>query len=416
MARLSSPGALCLAFILFGTSSGLYAVESNTYIIDNKDLKFSLEQIHAGNPVFVNAKKALVKKANSALNQPLLSVMDKTLLSASGDKHDYYSFPPYWWPDPTKKDGLPYIRKDGQFNPDANSDATDKKRLVRMSNNVYTLSLAWYFTQDKRYAEKAADQLKTWFLMPDTRMNPNLAYAHATAGINDGRGSGIIDSRALVKVVDAIALLRPSGCIDDSEYKQLQQWFGDFYTWMVTHPNGRKEESAQNNHGTWYDLQAATFALFSDHTEGAKKRLNITKNRRISHQFDANGQQTQELARTRSWHYSNFNLEAYSQLAKLGEKVDIDIWGHQGDDPNRLKEGYLYIANFVNSSTLWPWQNVDKPDDKKALFTLSRAAKAWPDNAILNEKARYLQAKYPEDITVLIAPLAVKSASEDKKS
>jgi len=414
MTRLSYRSALCLAFVLSGTSIGLYAAETGPYAIDNKDLALSLEQIRAGNPLFIKAESALIKKANLALKQPLLSVMDKTLLAASGDKHDYYSFPPYWWPDPSKKDGLPYIRKDGQTNPDANSDATDKKRLVKMSNNVYDLSLAWYFTQDKAYAEKAAEQIRAWFLAPATRMNPNLAYAQAIPGINTGRGIGIIDSRALVEVVDAIELLRPSGLISDSEYKQLQQWFGDFYTWMVTSSNGIEEDNWHNNHGTWYDLQAATFALFSGKVEDAKKRLNITQIRRIPSHFNTDGQQMGELERTRPWHYSNFNLEAYSQLGKLGEKARVDIWNQEIDNRSLLK-GYTYIASFINSDTPWPWKDLDKTDDKKALFNISRAAKAWPDNASLNAKAQYLQAKYPEDITILIAPLPVKSTGGDKK-
>ncbi len=65
--------------------------------------------------------------------------MDKSLLAASGDKHDYYSFPPYWWPDPSKKDGMPYLRKDGETNPAANSDATDKKRM----NSSVKTSIIW---------------------------------------------------------------------------------------------------------------------------------------------------------------------------------------------------------------------------------------------------------------------------------
>jgi len=414
MARLPYRSALCLAFILSGISVGSYAAEASPYVLDNKDLSMSLEQIRAGNPLFIKAESALIKKANTALNQPLLSVMDKTLLAASGDKHDYYSFPPYWWPDPTKKDGLPYIRKDGETNPDANSDATDKKRLVKMSNNVYNLTLAWYFTQDKRYGEKAAEQIRTWFLAPATRMNPNLAYAQAIPGINTGRGIGLIDSRALVEVVDAIELLRPAGLISDSEYKQLQKWFGDFYSWMTTSENGFEEDNWHNNHGTYYDLQAATFALFSGKAEEAKKRLNITQIRRIPGHFDIEGRQMGELERTRPWHYSNFNLEAYSQLGKLGEKAKVDVWNHEVDKHSLLK-GYTYIAGFVNSDTPWPWKDLDKTDDKKALFNLSRAAKAWPDNASLNEKAQYLQAKYPEDITILIAPLPVKSAGGEKK-
>ena len=407
MARLSLSSTLCIAFLLSGTHSGLYAAESNPYIIDNNDLALSLKQIQAGNPRFLKAESALIQKANAALEQPLLSVMDKTLVAASGDKHDYYSFPPYWWPDPTKKDGLPYIRRDGENNPDASNDATDKKRLVRMSNNVSNLALAWYFTGDKRYSEKAAEQIHAWFLNPATRMNPNMAHAQATPGMNTGRGTGIIDTRVLVNVVDAIQLLHSSGAIKESEYKQLQQWFGDLYYWMTVSPNGLKEDSGKNNHGTWYDLQTATFAQFSGKTIDAKERLNITQNRRIPNHFDTEGRQMREVARTRSWHYSNFNLDAYSQLAKLGEKIHVDIWDHNVDNHN-LHNGYRYIASFVDSKTPWPWKDIDKMDDKKALLSLSRAAKAWPDDVLLNEKARYLQAKYPEDITILVAPLPIK--------
>lgn len=411
MARLSPWRGWYLAIVLSGVQGGVYAAESNLYIIDNNDLTFSLEQIQAGNPHFIAAEKALIEKANAVLKQPFVSVMDKTLVAASGDKHDYYSFPPYWWPDPSKKDGLPYIRKDGQNNPDASNGATDKKRLVRMSNNVSTLALAWYFTKDKRYAEKAAEQIRVWFLNPATRMNPNMAHAQATPGINTGRGTGIIDTRVMVNVVDAIALLRRSGALTESEYQDLQLWFGELYTWMTTSPNGRKEDSGENNHGTWYDLQAATFAQFSGKTEEAKKRLNITQNRRIAHHFDIEGKQMHELARTRSWHYSNFNLDAYSQLAKLGEKIHVDIWDHNANNHN-LHNGYRYIAQFIDSKTFWPWKDIDKMDDKKALLSLSRAAKAWPDDALINEKARYLQTKYPEDMAILLVPLPEPTASQ----
>ncbi|STT07484.1 Alginate lyase [Klebsiella michiganensis] len=132
--------------------------------------------------------------------------MDKTLVAASGNKHDYYSFPPYWWPNPDTKDGLPYIRKDGQTNPDANSDATDKNRLVKMSNDVSTLALAWYFSHDDRYAQKAAEQLKTWFLDPKTRMTPNLQHAQAIpASIPDAVSALLIAARWLTS-------LTPSPC------------------------------------------------------------------------------------------------------------------------------------------------------------------------------------------------------------
>ena len=45
------------------------------------------------------------------------SVVEKTLTPATGNKHDYLSLSPYYWPDPTKPNGLPYIIHDGIVNP-----------------------------------------------------------------------------------------------------------------------------------------------------------------------------------------------------------------------------------------------------------------------------------------------------------
>ncbi len=115
MSSIPRRGILGIALLCSGLSASLYAAEP--YTLDAKDLTFSRQQIAAKDPLFMQAESALLKKADLALKHPLFSVMDKTLVAASGNKHDYYSFPPYWWPNPDTKDGLPYIRKDGQTNP-----------------------------------------------------------------------------------------------------------------------------------------------------------------------------------------------------------------------------------------------------------------------------------------------------------
>ncbi|WP_142501474.1 alginate lyase family protein [Klebsiella sp. 2680] len=403
-------GLLCVALCCSSLSAILYAAEP--YTLDEKDLAFSRQRIAANDPLFIQAQAALLKKADLALRHPLFSVMDKTLVAASGNKHDYYSFPPYWWPNPDTKDGLPYIRKDGQINPDASNNATDKNRLVKMSNDVSTLALAWYFSRDNRYAQKAVEQLKTWFLAPKTRMTPNLQYAQAIPGINTGRGIGIIDSRALVEVVDAIAVLQSSDALNEKDVTALKQWFAKFYYWMTTSQNGIEEGNRHNNHGTWFDMQAVAFALFCGKTDEAKKRLELTRLQRITGQFDAEGRQMAELERTRSWHYSNFNLEAYNRLGHLGERVGINIWNVTRDD-HSLRKGYQYVAGFINSDTPWPWKDLDKMDDKKALRNIATAAHVWPDDPLFREKAQWLRAKYPDDITTLIAPLSPVSAFEE---
>ena len=111
------------------------------------------------------ARAALLARAQSALARKNHCVVDKTHVPASSNKHDYMSMGPYWWPDPQSKDGLPYIRRDGHFNPERDSDAFDVSDLGDMSQDVQALSLAYYFTGEKRYALKAGELLRVWFLI-----------------------------------------------------------------------------------------------------------------------------------------------------------------------------------------------------------------------------------------------------------
>ena len=65
------------------------------------------------------------------------------------------SLGPYWWPDPNKPDGLPYIRRDGERNPEISSDY-DAPRFGALTGAVTTLALAYYFSDDEKYAARAA--------------------------------------------------------------------------------------------------------------------------------------------------------------------------------------------------------------------------------------------------------------------
>src|SRR3954466_4902684 len=117
------------------------------------------------------ARQALMQAADRALEQKPVSVMDKKKVPPSGDKHDYLSQAPYWWPDPAKPDGKPYIRKDGQRNPEIDAIA-DHDNLGRLGDAVATLGLAYAYTGREVYAAHAARLVRAWFLDPATRMNP----------------------------------------------------------------------------------------------------------------------------------------------------------------------------------------------------------------------------------------------------
>ena len=192
----------------------------------------------------------LVREAAAALAAGPFSVMDKQRTPPSGDKHDYVSMGPYWWPDSTKPGGLPYVRRDGERNPEIRRDY-DAPRLGALTGAVGTLALAYYFSDDERYAQHATQLLQAWFLDPATRMNPNLRYGQRIPGITEGRGAGIIETRSFVGLMDAIGMLERSSGWTDTEGRGMRAWMSAYLEWLRTSEIGREERGARNNHGTW---------------------------------------------------------------------------------------------------------------------------------------------------------------------
>src|SRR5262249_9399968 len=126
------------------------------FALDPEALAQTKTRLAARDPALTPAFDRLISDADKALKAPPVSVMDKASLPPSGDKHDYRSIAPYFWPDPAKKDGLPYIRKDGERNPESNGKDTDAPAFGRMASLVETLSLAYYLSGNEAYAEHAA--------------------------------------------------------------------------------------------------------------------------------------------------------------------------------------------------------------------------------------------------------------------
>jgi hypothetical protein len=363
--------AISLALLI---STGVHAsIDFISY--DKEALSFNKSDISGKQ----GAYDALIKKADKALNAEIDPVTNKTLLPASGDIHDYFSFGPYWWPNPDTEDGLPYVRRDGEYNMATKTKATDKQRFIRFANDVKDLGLAYYFSDNQNYADKAIAQLDAWFVNPKTRMNPNLNHAQAIPGAVDGRGIGIIESRLLIPVLDSVNILKEK--MTSEQYDAVVSWIDEFNHWMLTSQNGFEEDNWHNNHGTWYDAQVVAFSLFVDKPEIAQKRLQITQMRRIGSQFNIEGAQHGELERTRPWHYSNFNLEAYSLLGHFGEKVDVDVWNYEVDK-HALSNGYRFVAKYVNNPDQWQYNDLKGFDGSKAYSNILYANRAYDDAQI----------------------------------
>jgi hypothetical protein len=341
------------------------------YCYPVKNLGAAQEGI-ARRPAFLQ----LIGRANSALSSRPVSVMDKALVAASGNKHDFFSYGPYWWPDPSKPDGLPYTKRDGYIYPKS-KDGTDSFPFVRMCNNAEALAYAYYFTGHDDYAKKAAEVIRVWFLNPATAMNPSANYGQAIPGVINGRGEGVIEMRHLTRITDAIALIEPSGAWTKDDRGAFRHWLEQYYDWLTHTKQSIDETSTENNHMSWRDVQIVQFSLVLGKADYARKLLQQEFPRLLEMQVKSKGEQERELVRTNPLDYSLFNLEALFRLAILGDCVGVDCWKITAKDGGGLYAALDYLAPYTDPTNPWPTNEV-KPADRKQLLPM--LAEAYAQN------------------------------------
>ena len=372
---------ICLALLggaLLG-GAGHAAPAPRVFSLDPQRLVLVKARLATNDAALLPALARLRREADKALKATPGSVMDKPKTPPSGDKHDYFSLAPYSWPDPARSDGLPWINRDGEVNPESRA-GTDHDPFSRLCSQVEALALAYYCTGHEPYAAKAATLLQVWFLDPATKMNPNLEFAQGVPGRSTGRGTGIIDTVQVIKLTDAIGLLEGAKAWTPEKQRGLQDWFRAYLHWLLTSKHGRDEAKSANNHGSWYLAQTAAFALFVGDAEQARKQVELGR-ARIASQIEPDGRQPAELKRTKSYGYTLFNLEALFTLAETGRRVNVDLYHHRTADGRSLRAALDYVAPYFEAGKKWPGQQIKEvhnPDESLAAL-LRRATTLYPD-------------------------------------
>jgi hypothetical protein len=350
----------------------------HVYCIPVANLVRTKQRIARNDPSIREPFDKLIENANQALLSVPGSVMDKTKIAASGDKHDFFSFAPYWWPDPSKPDGLPYIKHDGYTFPNSKI-GTDSVAFTRLLNNTEALAYAYYFTGRAAYAEKAAELIRVWFLNPATAMNPSANYAQAIPGVTNGRFEGEIELRGLTRIADAAALIETSPAWTKDDRRAFRHWLESYYDWLTHAKLPTDATSVENNHESWHDVQIVHFALVLGKADYARTFLQQEFLRLLDMQVAGTGQQHHELVRTNSLGYSLFNLEALFRLATLGEYLGVDCWKFTTKDHGMLKSALDYLAPYIDPENAWPDDEV-VPTNRDRLLPLLVQANAHQKN------------------------------------
>ncbi len=388
--------SICLAaFYLISNSQ-----TPSTHYWNSQRISDVKKQIQEKNDTYIPAYKKILREADKELSKTIKTVVDKELLPPSGDKHDYVSMGPYWWPDPSKPDGIPYIRKDGQRNPEL--EKLDRNSLGNMSKSVIKLSLAYYFSNDEKYADKAVENLRMWFLDKKTKMNPHLNYGQYIPGHNNnmGRAEGIIDAYSFVELLDGIELLSTSKALKKKDLEGLKEWFSNYLDWLMTSPIGQEEYNAENNHSIVFDAQATAVALFVGNTDVSDKLVREFPQKRLFVQIQPDGSQPLELERTIALHYSLSNIEHTLDIADLSGEKGKNLFLAQSEDGRGMRAAIDFLLPYLGKSvSSFPYQQIKEWNNEQNIFCWLLRRSAYYD---LERKNEYLDlfeqyCKSPKD-------------------
>jgi hypothetical protein len=292
------------------------------------------------------------------------------------------------------------VRKDGQIDPERYSNKYDFAAMQAMAAQVTKLGLAYFFTDDEKYAQQAAKLLTTWFLDPATKMNPNLNYSQEVPGVSAGRQEGVLDGMTLANMLDSVNLLQGSASWPAASQSALEQWFSQMLDWLRTAPIAAMEEGSPNNHGTWYDVQATRYAMLTGRGDVACTILQAAPSARIAVQIAADGGGLPlELARADPFHYELYDLHALFDLATLARGAGMDLWDYQTADGKGLHKALDFMTPYVDPASTWPYMQANTPVRTDFVPLLRRAAIAYDEPGYEALLEKYLMVSPTVELT-----------------
>lgn len=371
---------------------------SNPFVANASRMLYT--RTHPEVPSYAAAMVAVGKAGDRHLGDPLWSVMDKSQVPASGTKHDYMSIPAYYWPNPDTADGLPYVYRDGQINPEY-TQITDRDELGKLVTAVGDLSAAWYFTGQTKYSDKAAAMVRTWFLDPATKMNPNMDHAGMIKGVNTGTFTAIVEACYLYKIVDAVRILQGSPSWTAANQTSFAAWGAQYLTWLLTSDAGKHEATNTQNHGTLIQGQIASFAELTGNHFAAVNAINRVKSL-INKQINTDGYQPLEMVRTRPWNYACLNVTGLLTMARFGQLEGIDLWNYVAPNGGSIRKAINFLRPYANRSKVWPYPDLDMVSPWLLTIALRQSATGFHDSTYTTDANKSLNPGTWAEYTALL--------------
>lgn len=328
------------------------------------DVTLLKRALHDADRPLAKERAQLETDARAALAKGPWSVTTERPKGTPAGPNDFFSEGPYWWPDPARP-SAPYIRRDGEVNPDRFTRNHDDLRAL--CETVLCLATAAVLLEEPRYASHAWNLLRVWFVDEATRMNPNLEFGQAIRGRLWGRGIGLIDTVPLIWLVQGIMLLEASGHTDGGA-AGVRNWFRDFLRWMTTSEKGVEERDNGNNHSTWWAAQVAAYATYLGDESSLLRAWTLFYEAIVPKQFLADGSAPKEEERTRSLSYSAMNLDGLGVLCRIGQLWELDLWEFEAENGASPAKAVAYILPYLEDPAKWTKPQITPFQKNRHLF------------------------------------------------
>jgi len=235
-------------------------------------------------------------------------------------------------------------------------------------NNAATLILAWFFTDNEKYAEYAVKIIRTIFINPEFRMN---TFFQSAEYIKKKKKSDILfKTNGIYFFLDTILLIKSSKHWSDVDHKGMILWCNKYLNSILNQGKIHKEK---NYKGTFYDIQVIILAVFVGKFELAWWFF-INTQTKLTDQFRKNGEQTLELETENIKYYCALNLQGWLIILKLGKALGINFFEKRED---RLKLGFKWFLHF--SEIPWPFSQTSDFDEEIFFYLYHFVEQNYPE-------------------------------------
>lgn len=242
----------------------------------------------------------------------------------------------------------------------ASAFTAHRDAVYTLGVTVAALAAAFATTSDPKYAARAAEHLRAWFVAPGTRMNPTLQLAQYNSTRHSGSPEGVIDSLPLAEVARSLGFVASSDALTTEESAVIRKWFADYAVWLNESRTAGLARDKKDHHGSSWLFQAAAYAdanvtgITSDDAA-----LNALRHRfktaTLRAQMNGSGIFPREVATPTPFRNALFNLDLLTLACELLTTRFDNPWEYELQDGPGLRAAIAYHFTYMRTPSTWPY-------------------------------------------------------------